>query len=142
MAFRRATGRTKLLEFPKAAAVITLEAGDLVQLSADGQVNRWASDTAALVVGVCRETLTDTGTGAVKIEVPTELFVEWEFDTDSDGGLADSDVGRFVDVDTNSDVDVSASTEDTVYVTKRISATKGRGVFARTPLNKAGGTIA
>ena len=142
MGFRRATGRTKLLEFPKAAAVVTLAAGDLIQLSADGQVNRWASDTAAVVVGVCRETLTDTGTGAVKIEVPTELYVEFEFDTDTDGGLADSDVGRFVDVDSNSNVDVSASTEDTVYVTKRISATKGRGVLARTPITKAAGQIA
>lgn len=151
MAFKRASGKSKLMPFPKSATFTSVVTGDTngksglpCQLSTAGQVDRWASDTAAGLLGFVRDIVaaTDTSTNQVLVEVPIELFVEFEFDTDSDGGLADSDVGRYVDVDTNGLVDVSTSTEDTILVTKKISATKGRGVVARSPQLKAGGVTA
>jgi hypothetical protein len=79
----------------------------------------------------------------VPVEVPVEDFVEWEFDVDSDGGLADSDVGRYCAVDTTGGAsvlagdscgmraDVSDTAVRTIFITARISATKGIGVLAR-----------
>ena len=64
--------------------------------------------------------------------------MEWLIDTDSDGGAADSDVGRYCAVDTaqasdseSTRVDVNDTAQRTVLVTGIVSATKIIGVLAK-----------
>ena len=135
MGFRRASGRTKVMYFPKPSAV-TLPANIFMKFAtpSTGVLARAISDTGEAIVGVLRDSYasTDTTENRVPIEVPLEKWVEWEFDTDSDGGLTDTHVGQYLDLDTTGgNVDVSASTDDAILVTKRISATKGLGVLVK-----------
>ena len=147
MAFKRYRGKTHIMWFPKTASIGYTE-GDVVSFTSPtastGRVVLWTSDTTAAVFGVNRSSVasTDTTTNDIAVEVPDSPYTEWLFDVDSDAGLVDSDVGLYVDVDTNSDVDRSSSVDDTVLVTARISASQGVGIFARTAIYKAGGTIA
>jgi hypothetical protein len=130
--FRRKAGRTKLIELPKANSV-AISNGEWLKLTGTGRVTPAVGDTNELLIGVSRDSYaSDTTAEAVSIEVPLELMVEWEFDTDSDGGLTDTHVGAFLDLDTlGANVDVSSSVQDTILVVRRISATKGVGVLAR-----------
>jgi hypothetical protein len=102
------------------------------------------SDTADQIVGVSRESwaAADTTTELTAVEVPLEQWVEWEIDVDSDGGLADTDVFGYRDLDTKAGaaycgmyLDASASTDDVLMVTKRISATKGVVVLTRSAVS-------
>lgn len=141
MSFVRASGKTKLMYFKKTASTV-LKDGGLVKISVTGRVQACTNDTTDYIIGVGRRTTASTDSdytscGFYPVEVPVENYVEWEFTTDSDNGLADSDVGRKADIDTTTDsvyatgVDVSASTVDHVLITKYISASKGRCVIAR-----------
>lgn len=87
------------------------------------------------VIGVLRKTIASTDSDYaentnVPIEVPLEPWVEWEFSTAS---LVAADVTNYVDIDTTDPgkVDRSTSADDIVFVTKRISATKGVGVISK-----------
>lgn len=123
--------------FPKTASV-AINTGGFQKFVAAGTLTPCISDTGEYIVGVSRETYaaSDTTTKQIAIEVPTELYVEWEFDTDSDGGLADSDVGNYRDLDTTgTKLDASASTDKMILVTKCLSTTKGIGVLAKTAIS-------
>lgn len=133
MAFKRKSGKTKLLHLPKASAV-AITPNTVMKFNNIGGVIIAVSDTNERVVGVSRDShaTSDTTTKLIAVEVPIEKYVEWEFDTDSDGGLTDTMVGTFRDLDTlGANVDASAVADGVVLVTGRISATKGVGVLVR-----------
>lgn len=133
MAFKHKSGRTKNIFLPKVASVTYL-ADQIQKFDNIGGTRPARSDTNEPLVGVSVEAIasTDTTTKLIAIQVPTEYWVEWEFDTDSDGGLTDTMVGTLRDLDTNGNcVDASATADKTILVTRCISATKGIGVIAR-----------
>lgn len=133
MGFFHSRGKTKTLSYPSANSVGYTE-GDLLMFGASGEVVIWDSATGSAVLGVCRSSkaATDTTNSEVSVQVPIENFVEWEFDSDSD--LATADVGTYRDVDTNSNLIANTSVDDTVLVTRVISAIRGVGVLTHTLL--------
>lgn len=142
MSFIRHRGKTKTLHFKKTDTTTDLAADGVVQLSQGGRLAHLANDSDDRAVGVCRQDVSaaDSTVSNVAVEVPIENWVEWEIDTDSDGGAADTDVGRFVAIDTTTsdnslNVDISDSGVPHVLITRVISATKVVGVLARTILN-------
>ena len=147
MAFRRVTGRTKTMHLPKRATLtIPIVIGDWLNLSDTGAAGlfRSISDTTSLYIplfGVAREDVatTNTGTGAIAVEVPLENYVEWEFDTDSDNGLVASDVGGYRDLDTlGRNVNRDLATNKTFAITRFISASKGHAILLRGMLFRGG----
>lgn len=108
-----------------------------------GTVVPLRNDSTDKPVGIAKRNDTVTDSLMVPVEVPVEEWVEWEFETDSDGGLADSDIGTSIAVDTTGGgsvnagdsagvrLDVSDVTFPLVLVTRRISATKGVGVLVK-----------
>lgn len=140
--FRRLEGKTKTVWF-KGDTAREIRLGGLVGLSDSGTVIPLRNDSTDRPVGVSKRTDTVTDSSLVPIEVPVEEFVEWEFDVDSDGGLADSDVGTSIAIDTTGGnsvlagdscgmrVDANDVTVPTILVTRRYSATKGAGVLIR-----------
>ena len=142
MAFRRLSGKTKIMYFKKDTTEL-IKDGSLVTFNLDsGQIVRVGNDSDDKVVGVARQAAALADSGYYPVEVPVENAVEWEIDLDSDGGAADSDVGKLVNVDTTGGntfaagdsaglrVDISDSLSGSVLVTRRISATKIVGVLA------------
>ena len=137
MAFRRFRGRTKLMYFPKKTAV-AISRGRLLKFDNAGFVTGAVGDTGERLVGISRDSwaTTDTGTDPIAVEVPIENAVEWEIDTDSDGGATDTHVGSTRDLDTlGANVDVSASTQKNILITKRVSSTKVIGILTRLVFN-------
>lgn len=149
--FRRYKGKTKLMQFKKTdtTAASSLREGSLVGLTDSGNLTYLANDSTDRIIGVCCETIAATDTSSwknapmVSVEVPVENAVEWEIDTDSDGGATDSDVGRYCSIDTatagdseSTRVDISDTTQRNIFITGIISATKIRGVIARSAFNK------
>lgn len=135
MAIKHKSGRTKNLYLPKASAV-TIRADGLLKFNGIGGVimSAGSADTNAQNIGISVDShaTSDTTTNLIAVQVPLEFAVEWEFDTDSDGGLTDTMVGTFRDLDTNgTHVDVSSQTDNTILVTRVISSTKGVGIIAR-----------
>ncbi len=146
MAFVRFRGKTKLMHFKKADTTHALSDGSLVKLDDSSNVIPCTNDTTDRPIGVCRQTvaLTDTSNALVPVEVPVENAVEWLIDTDTDGGALDSDVGRYCAVDTaqasdsnSTRVDISDTTIRQVLITGIVSATKVRGVIARSAWNRS-----
>lgn len=141
---KRFAGRTKIIYLKKADSV-AIDAGEMVKFStADpGFVAPSTGDTDERLIGVARDSYaSDTTNELVAIEVPTEPWVEWEFDTDSDGGLADTDVGYYRGLDTlGANIDVSLTNNETFLVTKKISTTKGVGILVSTVVNSAYATM-
>lgn len=146
MAFVRFRGKTKLMYFRKAdtAAADVLSDGSLVGLNDSGKLTYLANDSTDRVVGVCRQDVTAADTSSwrnapmVPVEVPVEHGVEWLIDTDTDAGAADSDIGRYCAVDTatagdsaSTRVDISDTSQRTVLITGRQSASKVIGVIAK-----------
>jgi hypothetical protein len=119
-----------------------IRAGGLLTLNDSGQVTRAGNDSDDKIVGVAVRNDTLADSALVPVEVPVESAVEWEIDLDSDAGAADSDVGRYVSVDSAGGasvnagdscamrLDISDSTAPQVLVTGIISTTKVRGVIA------------
>jgi len=140
--FRRFRGKTKTMYF-KGDTALQVRDGGLVGLTDSGTLTPLRNDSTDKPLGVARRNDTTTDSAEVPVQVPVEDYVEWEFDLDSDAGLADSDVGQLVAVDTTGGnsvlagdsagmrVDVSDATFPTILITKRISATKGIGVLAK-----------
>lgn len=120
MAFRRHRGKTKLMYFNKTdtTAASSLRDGSLVGLTDSGNLTCLANDSTDRVVGVCRlrveaaDTSSWQGAPQVPVEVPVENAVEWLIDVDSDGGAADSDIGRYCSVDTETAGDSEATRAD------------------------------
>lgn len=139
MAFKRYAGKTKFMYFLGDTAEQVRD-GSLVSLTDSATIVPARNDSTDAILGVARanDTVANDTTVLVPVEVPVETAVEWIIDVDSDGGAADSDVGRFVAVDTAGDaldsnatqVDVSDSAHNSVLITKVISATKVVGVLA------------
>ena len=106
MSVIRYRGKTKIMHFKKTDTTHALRDGGLVVLDDSSNLKPPANDSTDRVIGVARlnVALTDTSswTGAplVPVEVPVENAVEWLMDVDSDGGAADSDVGRYCAIDT------------------------------------------
>ena len=101
MAFVRYRGKTKLMHFPKNSTDVQLRDGQLVGLTVQGVLTPVIGDTVVKVLGVCRQNVaTIDSTADVAVEVDVEKAVEWIATVDSDGTAANSDVGRFVRVDT------------------------------------------
>ena len=138
---RRLEGKTKTVYF-KGDTAREIRVGGAVMLSDSASVVPLRNDSSDRFIGVAKRNDTTSDSALVPIEVPVEEFVEWEFETDSDGGLADSDVGKYCSVDTvgggsvnaGDSAAVRADISDTsvrqIFITRRISATKGVGVFA------------
>lgn len=125
-------------------AASSLRDGSLVGITDSGNLTYLANDTTDRVLGVCRLRVTATDTSSwpgapmVPVEVPVENAVEWLIDTDSDGGAADSDVGRYCAVDTaqasdseSTRVDINDTAQRTVFITRVISGTRVIGVLAK-----------
>lgn len=124
MAFRRLTGKTKIMYFPKKASTAFAE-GDLVYFDGAGAVQP-ADATSGMHVGVCRKAVVSTdddyaSTTKIPIEVPVERWVEWEVDAVS---AVAADVGDEIDLTDAATADRSASAKDALLVTRYISATK------------------
>lgn len=142
MAFRRHKGKTKFMQF-EGDTTLQVRDGSLVFLTDSGTISPVRNDSLDRPIGVARRNDTTTDSALIPVEVPVERFVEWEIDVDSDGGAADSDVGRYVAVDTAGGnsvlagdscgmrVDMNDTAVRTVLVTGIISATRIRGVIAR-----------
>lgn len=142
MAFKRHRGKTKIMYF-KGDTALQVRDGSLVFLTDSASISPVRNDSLDRPLGVARRNDTTTDSALVPVEVPVERFVEWEIDVDSDGGAADSDVGRYVAVDTAGGgsvlagdscgmrVDISDTTVRTVLVTGIVSSSKIRGVLAR-----------
>ena len=130
-----------------------VRAGGLVMLNDSASLSRVRNDsTNDKIIGVARRNDTVTDSALVPVEVPVESAVEWLIDVDSDGGALDSDVGRFVTVDTTGGnsvlagdsnatrVDISDSGSATiatsVFITGVISATKVKGVISHTAFHQ------
>lgn len=140
--FRLFRGKTKLV-YVKGDTALQVRDGGLVSVNDSGSLNPLRNDSTDRPLGVVRRNDTTTDSSLVPVEVPVEDFVEWEFDMDSDAGLADTDVGRYCAVDTTGGgsvlagdscgmrVDANDTAIRTIYITARISATKGIGVLAR-----------
>ena len=141
MAFRRKSGRTKLMRLLKRATLgIPIVKGDWLELSDTGAAGlfRSISSTASAppvklaLFGVAAQDVATTNTAAdpISVEVPLENYVEWEFDVDSDGGLVASDVGGLRDLDTlGRNLDRSLAANKTFRITRLISATKGVAIL-------------
>lgn len=131
--------------FKKLDTTNALRDGGLVQLDDSANLEAPRNDSTDRVIGVCRQnvTITDSTQLQIPVEVPVENAVEWLIDVDSDGGAADSDVGRYCAVDTTGGgsvlagdsagmrVDISDTAIRQIYLTGRVSATKVVGVIAR-----------
>jgi hypothetical protein len=152
MSFIRHKGKTKLMYF-KGDTALEVRAGGLVGLTDSGTLTPATNDSLDRVVGVARRSDTVTDSALVPVEVPVESAVEWTIDVDSDGGAADSDVGRYIAVDTaggasvnagdsaGTRVDMSDTSSPQVFVTGRISASKIRGVLSRTAFTRTFDTL-
>lgn len=133
MAIKRKSGKTKLLHLPKASQV-AITPNTVMKFNNIGGVIIAVSDTNERLVGVSRDSwaTSDTTKRLIAVEVPIEKYVEWEIDTDSDGGLTDTMIGTLRDLDTlGANLDASATTDGVFLVTGVISATKGVGVLVR-----------
>lgn len=142
MAFRLHRGKTKTIWLKKDTTEQVRE-GSLLSFNLDsGQLIRVGNDSDDKVVGVAERNDTLADSGYIPVKVPVERWTEWEADVDSDGGAADSDVGKLVNIDTTGGnsvnagdscgmrVDISDSTAGCFLVTKIVSATKVIGVIA------------
>lgn len=145
--FRRFAGKTKQMWF-KGDTAAELRAGGLVTLTDSGTVVPVGNDSDDKIVGVALRNDTTTDSSLTPVEVPVESAVEWTIDLDSDGGAADSDIGRYVNVDTTGGnsvsagdssgmrIDISDSVAGSILVTKRISTTQVIGVIANTAFHQ------
>lgn len=137
--------------FKKTDTTHALRDGGAVCLDDSSNLVPPKNDSTDRVIGVARlnVSLTDTSSWAgaplVPVEVPVEQAVEWLMDVDSDGGAADSDIGRFCAIDTTGGgsvlagdsagmrVDISDTAVRQVFITGRQSATKIIGVLTNSP---------
>ncbi len=149
----RYRGKTKIMHFKKGDTTHAIRDGGLVCIDDSANLVPPKNDSFDRVIGVARlnvsllDTSSWTGAPMVPVEVPVENAVEWLIDADSDGGAADSDIGRFCAIDTTGGgsvlagdsagmrVDISDTAVRQVFITGRQSATKIIGVISNSPFN-------
>jgi len=143
MAFIRYRGKTKLMHFKNTDTTHALRDGGLVKLDDSSNLVPLQNDSTDRVIGVCRQNvaMTDSTQLSIPVEVPVENAVEWLVDVDSDGGLVDSDIGKYCSIDTaggasvltgdscSMRIDVSDTSVRTFFTTGVVSATKAVGVI-------------
>lgn len=149
MAFKRYRGKTKIMYFKKTDTTVasSLKDGSLVGLTDSGNLTYLANDSTDRIIGVCRLTVAATDTSSwqgapmVPVEVPVENAVEWLIDTDTDGGASDSDIGRYIGVDTatasdseSTRVDVSDTGVRTILITGNPDSDHVIGIIAKTAM--------
>lgn len=156
MAFIRFRGKTKLMHFKQLDTTHAVRDGGLVTLDDSSNIVPLVNDSTDRPIGVCRQNIamTDSTNLSVPVEVPVENGVEWLIDVDSDGGLQDSDVGRYCSIDTaggasvlagdscSMRIDVSDTAIRNVFITGRVSATKAIGVIVNSAFHKSVGDSA
>ena len=151
MSFRHKAGRTKIMNLAKRLTLTAaITKGDLLVFSdtaapglhhfADvGGTTDASSPLPIFGVAIRDVATTDTDATLIGVEVPTENYVEWEFDTDSDGGLVASDVGGLRDIDTlGRNLDRSKVIRKDILITRLISGTKGVGIIMNGPNTTSG----
>lgn len=152
--FARYKGKTKTMWFKKSDTTREIRVGSLVKINDSGSIAPPQNDSTDRVIGVAKaaDTVIDTAfnqdgvnpqPGFMPVEVPVENAVEWLIDVDSDGGAADTDIGRYCAIDTTGGgsvlagdsvgmrVDISDTAVRQIFITGRLSATKIIGVIAR-----------
>lgn len=122
--FIKNTGKTKTIEFPKAAST-AFTIGQLVAFDGSGNITP-ATSSSTLLVGVVQKTVTSTDTDyalntPIPVEVPVEKYAEFIADTT---GAAASNVGGQYDLTDANNVNLSGTSRKVVTVTRLISATK------------------
>lgn len=142
MAFKKVRGKTKTLWF-KGDTAREVRDGSAVSITDSGTIVPLRNDSTDRVVGVARRNDTVTDSAQVPVEVPIENWVEYRVETDSDAGAADSDVGRYVGVDTAGGgsvnagdsaatrVDISDTAQRLFLITAVESASIVHGVFVK-----------
>lgn len=133
-------GKWKTMYFPKTASVV-IKAGTPVEIDGSGKVKQatttaGASDTP--LVGIYNgPTIASTDADyasntLVPILVPAEPLASLQM-TVSTGSLAATDIGKSFDIDANSSVTVSTTTNEPVTCVGYLSATEG--IFVLTNLS-------
>jgi hypothetical protein len=142
MGFRVYRGKPIVAYFKKTDTTVNFVDGSAVMLNTSGALALPSNDSNDRILGVCQKNIAAKDSdNNVPVILATE-DVEWEVETDSDGGASSTDVGRFCALDTGdttnprATVDVSDSTIPHFLITQVVSATKVRGRFARTTLRK------
>lgn len=92
-----------------------------------------ADATAGNNFGIIRQTIASTdadyaSTKLVSVEFPLETGVEWEFT--AWGALAQTHEWTYVDLTDATTVDEGSSSKKVILVTKFLTTTRGRGIFA------------
>lgn len=125
------SGEPKVMYFPKKASVVIV-AGTPVEFDAgyvkQATTTAGASDTplAGIYIGAgIAATDADYASNTlIPILVPRDPLTQFRM-TVSTGSLAATDVGKSFDIDANSSVTVSTTTNEAVTCTRYISATEG-----------------
>lgn len=141
MAIKLHRGKTKIMLFEGDTAEEVRD-GSLITATDSGTAVPARNDSLDMILGVARRNDTTTDSSFFPVEVPVESGVEWLIDLDSDAGAADSDVFRYVNVDTSGGnlfpagdcaatrADISDSVAGQIFVTRVVSATQVIGVIA------------
>lgn len=132
---RPGRGKFKIMWLPKTASS-AIESNTLVQFSSgylvQATTTAGASDTpiAGIYVGpaITSASANYASTDKIEVLVPAEPMAEFEIVVGT-GSLAATDVGKSFDIDSDSEVTVSTSTNEAVTCTEYISATLGRFVL-------------
>lgn len=132
--FVRVKGKTEIVEVLFSASV-AIEEGSVVypNPAAAGQYTK-ADSTAWENFGVIRQTIASTdsdyaSTKIVKIEVPRDNNVEWKFVVGA-GTFTQADEWKYADLNNEKTVAVDTSTKGHLLITKYVSATEWRCIFA------------
>lgn len=140
--FKVYTGKPSVKYFGKGDTTIKILNGGVVRLLTTGKLGVLGNDSDDAILGVSAKTVATADSDDSVPVMIAEEGVEWEVETDSDGGASATDVGRFCAIDTgdttnpNATVDISDSVIPAFFITSIVSATKVRGRLGRTALRK------
>jgi len=132
--FVRVKGKTEMVEVTLTASVAIAEWGIVYPDPSNAGQYTKADTTAWNNFGVIRQTIAATdsdyaSTKKVLIEVPRDNNVEWEFTVGSWTFTA-ADEGKYADILTEVTIAVDVQTKSQVFITKYLSATRGKLIFA------------
>lgn len=123
----RENGAKCHLEWYKKATTEAFAYNDLVGINTSGYVTKYLDGSAFPILGSIKRTITSASSDyATATKVPVEVCgEEAEYICDvSTGSAEQTNVGEYHDVDDSNSVDVSATSNNDIYVTGIISATK------------------
>lgn len=122
------------IEYKRKKASETFTVNDLVYIDGDGVLTKLTDGAAFPIFGLIQKAVAATDDDyASTTRVPVLVAgseAEYLMDV-STGSAAATDVGEYCDVDDHNSVDVTASTNNDIYVTEVLSATKVVGKLAR-----------